>query len=207
MRFGRWFIIWREYFHCKDEEWHVVVLAPQTGEAEGPLTSSGNVTHFSRGEEPWAGRADVAQMSLHTHTHPHPPTHRTTHTHTQPNPFAHFLFCLYFLLKYPQKKNQRHSDFGQVSFRFVVPHRRELMWSSACAYADEVEHDKKEGVSGSFRLDLVGFFQNWSQRVRESRQAATGCLSATLLLLCKLDIRRQGDVRSNKASGSVLYWV
>lgn len=43
--------------------------APQTGEAEGLLTSSGNVTHFSRGEEPWAGWADVAQMSLHQHTH------------------------------------------------------------------------------------------------------------------------------------------
>lgn len=51
--------------------------APQTGEAEGLLTSSGNVTHFSRGEEPWAGGADVAQMSLHARTH----TQRHAHTY------------------------------------------------------------------------------------------------------------------------------
>lgn len=40
-------------FHCR----HVAVFgrAPQTEEAEGLLTSSGNVTHFSGGEKPWAG--------------------------------------------------------------------------------------------------------------------------------------------------------
>lgn len=44
---------------------------PQTGEAEGLLTSSGNVTHFSKGEQPWAGGADVAQMSLYAHAPAH----------------------------------------------------------------------------------------------------------------------------------------
>lgn len=59
---------------------------PQTGEAEGLLTSSGNVTHFSKGEQPWAGRADVAQMSLYAHA----PAH-TYHVCTPPA----FLFHLY----------------------------------------------------------------------------------------------------------------
>lgn len=116
--------------------------APQTGEAEGLLTSSGNVTHFSRGAEPWAGGADVAQMSLRTLTHEHA---------CAPTLCAHFLLCLHVPLKHPQKKNQR--NLRRVSFGFVVVLRREPLW--ACS--KEVQRDKREGVSGSFRSYQVGF--------------------------------------------------
>lgn len=79
-------------------------------------------------------------------------THRDTHT-CAPTLYAHFLLCLYFPLKYPQKKSQRPRNFSQVSFGFVVVHRRELMWSSE----KEVWHDKTEAVSVSFRSYLLGF--------------------------------------------------
>lgn len=76
-RFGRWFIkALEKTFPLLGQGMACGGFgkAPQTGEAEGLLTSSGNATHFSRGEEPWVGWADVAQMSLHTRTLTHTPT-------------------------------------------------------------------------------------------------------------------------------------
>lgn len=136
--------------------------APQTGEAEGLLTSSGNVTHFSRGEEPWAGWADVAQMSLHSPTH----THRHTRARA-PTPHAHFLLCLYFPLKYPQKENQWLRNFSRVSFGFVGVHRRELMWPS------------ERGCSMTKGAVLVG---------HSGHICSYSIPSATLLPLCKVDV-------------------
>ena len=161
---------WRERFHYKDEEWHVVVLAM--------LHKLERQKDFWRHRETWPTSQEARSLGLveqmlhrwacvHPHTHTHAHKHTNTHARVHLPRMHTFYSCLYFPLNYPQKENQWCRNFSRVSFGFVGVHRRELMWPSerGCSMT------KGGGVSGSFRSYLLPQYT-----------------SATLLLLCKVDV-------------------
>ena len=119
-----------------------------------------------RGALGWLSRCCTDEPAF-THTHTHAHKHTNTHARVHLPRMHTFYSCLYFPLNYPQKENQWCRNFSRVSFGFVGVHRRELMWPSerGCSMT------KGGGVSGSFRSYLLPQYT-----------------SATLLLLCKVDV-------------------
>lgn len=156
--------LWRELFHCKDEEWHVVVLAK--------LHKLERQKDFWRHRETWptsqeARSLGLVEQMLHrwacAYAHTYTETHRTTHMSTYPvcrlstQPFS--------FIKIPTEKRINCTGTWVGGGAGGGGGRRGCGCAQAWTdvvdllhfLAEEEKHHKREGVCGSFGSYLVGF--------------------------------------------------